>query len=97
MSAVDAAVANCHVTPCGTLVGTATKFPMVALPGCADVPVNPIRQSAAHVAVLVHVGSSDAMVGRRCGCSGAWGSADDLAWMVILIGVFWAFAGLWWR
>ena len=27
----------------------------------------------------------------------AWGWGGDFVWMVLLLGMFWAFAGLWWR
>ncbi len=27
----------------------------------------------------------------------AWGRGGDFVWMILLIGMFWALAGLWWR
>ena len=42
---------------------------------------------------------------RRAGSNGssssfdhqAWGRGGDALWLVVLIGVFWAFSPLWWR
>jgi hypothetical protein len=27
----------------------------------------------------------------------AWGWGGDVMWIVLLVGIFWAFSGIWWR
>lgn len=53
-------------------------------------------------ALRIRATSSAAVDKRRSGGSAqfdhyAWGRGGDFVWMVLLVGVFWAFFGIWWR